>query len=278
MSFKRENIKSIEVEESDKLYMKQKEEIQELLNFLLEYATSLMGVGVQTSRVVRNTTRIAESYGYDIDMTIFQKSIVMTLTDKDDKLHPKTSVDRIKPLPLNFDMISTLSALSWFAYDYSPSLSNVKEKFHEIMSKPRMSRWLVLFLVACANASFCRLFSGDFQAMIVVFFATLAGFFIRQEMMNRHMNHLFVFVVSSLIASMIGGVAVRFDIGSTPEIALATSILYLIPGVPLINSVIDVIDGHVLTGFSRFINACLLIICIAIGLSITLLLLGVNTL
>lgn len=278
MSFKRENIKSIEVEESDKLYMKQKEEIQELLNFLLEYATSLMGVGVQTSRVVRNTTRIAESYGYDIDMTIFQKSIVMTLTDKDDKLHPKTSVDRIKPLPLNFDMISTLSALSWFAYDYSPSLSNVKEKFHEIISKPRMSRWLVLFLVACANASFCRLFSGDFQAMIVVFFATLAGFFIRQEMMNRHMNHLFVFVVSSLIASMIGGVAVRFDIGSTPEIALATSILYLIPGVPLINSVIDVIDGHVLTGFSRFINACLLIICIAIGLSITLLLLGVNTL
>lgn len=278
MSFKRENIKSIEVEESDKLYMKQKEEIQELLNFLLEYATSLMGVGVQTSRVVRNTTRIAESYGYDIDMTIFQKSIVMTLTDKDDKLHPKTSVDRIKPLPLNFDMISTLSALSWFAYDYSPSLSNVKEKFHEIMSKPRMSRWLVLFLVACANASFCRLFSGDFQAMIVVFFATLAGFFIRQEMMNRHMNHLFVFVVSSLTASMIGGVAVRFDIGSTPEIALATSILYLIPGVPLINSVIDVIDGHVLTGFSRFINACLLIICIAIGLSITLLLLGVNTL
>lgn len=258
--------------------MSKNEDIQDLLNFLLEYSTSLMGVGVQTSRVVRNTTRIAESYGYEIDMTLFQKSIIMTLADKDDLLHPKTSVDKIKSLPLNFEINSTLSALSWYIYDHQIPLAEAKDKFQAIMSKPRMSRWGVLFLVACANASFCRLFSGDATAMMVVFIATLVGFFVRQEMMIRHMNHLFVFVVSSFIASMIGGTAVYFHLGSTPTIALASSVLYLIPGVPLINSVIDVIDGHVLAGVSRFINACLLIICIAIGLSITFLLLGVDSL
>lgn len=258
--------------------MMKKEDIQELLHFLLEYANSLMGVGVQTSRVVRNTTRIAESFGYDLDMTLFQKSIIMTLTDKEDPLHPKTSVDKIKTLPLNFEINSTLSALSWYVYDHRPALEEVKAKFHVIMAKPRMSRWLVLFLVACANASFCRLFSGDLTAMGVVFIATLVGFFVRQEMMVRHQNHLLIFVVSSFIASMIGGSAVHFHLGNTPEIALASSVLYLIPGVPLINSVIDLLDGHVLSGVSRFINACLLIICIAIGLSITFLFLGVNAL
>lgn len=258
--------------------MNSKEDIQELLNFLLEYSTSLMGVGVQTSRVVKNTSRIAESYGYNIDMTLFQRNIIMTITDKEDELHPKTSVDRIKSLPLNFDMISTLSALSWYTYDHHPSLAEVQKKFHDIMARPRISRWLVLFLVACANASFCRLFSGDLIAMGVVFVATLVGFFIRQEMMAKHLNHLFIFVVSSFAASMIGGGAVYFHLGDTPTIALASSVLYLIPGVPLINSVIDVIDGHVLAGISRFVNACLLIICIAIGLSITFLLLGVDSL
>lgn len=255
-----------------------KEDIQELLSFLLEYSTSLMGVGVQTSRVVRNATRIAESYGFDIDMTIFQKSIIVTLADKDDPLHPKTSVDKIKSHALNFEIISTLSALSWYIYDNRISLAEARRRFQGIMAKPRMSRWLVLFLVSCANASFCRLFGGDGTAMAIVFVATLVGFFVRQEMMARHLNHLLVFVTSSFVASMIGGLAVYFRLGDTPTIALASSVLFLIPGVPLINAVIDVLDGHVLAGTSRFINASLLIICIAIGLSITFLFLGVNSL
>lgn len=46
-------------------------DIQELSNFLLDFATTLMGVGSHTSRVVRNVNRIAESFGYGVDMTIF---------------------------------------------------------------------------------------------------------------------------------------------------------------------------------------------------------------
>ena len=53
-----------------------------------------------------------------------------------------------------------------------------------------------------------------------------------------------------------------------------TSVLFLIPGVPLINSILDILEGHVLVGLSRTINATILIICIALGLSMTLLILG----
>ncbi|MFR6381589.1 MAG: threonine/serine exporter family protein [Odoribacter splanchnicus] len=45
-------------------------------------------------------------------------------------------------------------------------------------------------------------------------------------------------------------------------------------GVPLINSILDILEGHVLVGLSRTINATILIICIALGLSMTLLILG----
>ena len=47
--------------------------IQELSNFLLDYATTLMAVGSHTSRIVKNVTRIAESFGFGVDMTIFQR-------------------------------------------------------------------------------------------------------------------------------------------------------------------------------------------------------------
>lgn len=92
------------------------------------------------------------------------------------------------------------------------------------------------------------------------------------------MNHMVVFVVSAFIASFIASAGTCFDWGRTPDIALASSVLYLIPGVPLINSIIDILGGHVLIGVARAINAAILIICIALGLSVTLLILGLDTL
>lgn len=253
------------------------QELKELSKFLSDYSTSLMAVGVQTSRIVRNSSRIAESFGFYCDMTIFQKTIIMTIRDADNS-HSYSTVNKIKPLGLNFAINSSLSTLSWEAYDNHLSLDELKLRFQQIISKPRESKWLVLFLVACANASFCRLFSGDTTSMAIVFVATLVGFFIRTLLLERHWNHLSVFIISAFTASMIGSTGYLMHWGNTPDMALGTSVLYLIPGVPLINSIMDIIDGHVLAGISRFSNACLLIICIAIGLSITLLITGVSAL
>ena len=69
------------------------------------------------------------------------------------------------------------------------------------------------------------------------------------------------------LALRLGGLC--FDCAA--EVALATSPLFLVPGVPLINGVIDIVEGHVLIGVSRLVNAMLLIVCIAVGLSATLL-------
>ena len=62
-------------------------DIQELSNFLLDFATTLMGVGSHTSRVVRNVNRIAESFGYGVDMTIFQRNITSKLTIGKNRKH-----------------------------------------------------------------------------------------------------------------------------------------------------------------------------------------------
>lgn len=250
--------------------------IQELSEFLLDVSTTLMASGVHTSRVVRNITRIAESFGYVVDMTIFQKTIMMTTRKIGDDTVRRTSVRKIHPTAINFRIISEISTLSWKAYDNHLSIDQLRAEYNVIISRPRLSRWYVLFLVASANASFCRLFGGDVYAMGIVFVATLVAFFVRQELSSRHVNHMSIVVLCSFIASMIASVGLHFHIGHTPDIAVATSVLFLIPGVPLINSIIDILEGHVLAGISRSVNACILIICISLGLASTLFLLGVG--
>ena len=127
-----------------------------------------------------------------------------------------------------------------------------------------------LFLVGFANASFCALFGGDWTARLIVFSATLIGFYINQIMQKKKINHYLVFIVSAFVASMVASSALTLE--TTAEIAIATSVLYLVPGVPLLNGVIDIVEGHVLTGCTRLIQALLLVLCISVGLSCTLML------
>lgn len=252
--------------------------IQQIADLLTDVASELMTSGAHTMRIIQNISRMAETFGYYIDLSVFQLSIMMTITSKSDQSERITVIKKTRPLLLNFTFVSDLSSLSWDTYDKQLPFDEVKEKFHAIISQKRMSRWLVLFLVACANASFCALFKSDLHAVALVFIGTTAGFFVRQEMIKRHINHLVVFTTSAFVASLLSGLGYALHLGNTPEIALAASVLYLIPGVPLINSILDIIEGHILTGTARLVNATSLIVCIALGLFSAMLILGLEKL
>lgn len=246
-----------------------RELILQQTRFIAEYAGHLMGCGIHTSRVIRNTKRIGEALNFEVHISVFQKSIILTLQNKQDN-EILSEVTEIPTLPISFAHNSELSALSWEAIDNNLSFDEIKAKYTNIISAPKMHPVLLHLLVGGANAAFCRLFGGDWISMSIVFFATVAGFFIKDRMQHASINHYITFIVSAFVASLISASAVLFDI--TSDIAMATSVLFLIPGVPLINGVIDIVEGHTLTGISRLTNALLLIVCIATGLSFTLLL------
>jgi uncharacterized membrane protein YjjP (DUF1212 family) len=249
--------------------MKSDNELKSIARFIAEYATCLLGSGVHISRVIRNSKRMGEAFCLEVRLIAFHKSIVLTVCNiENDAIY--TEVVNVPALPVSFEYNSELSSLSWEAYDKHLSLAELQEKYNQIRTKPKMSPRLILLLVGFGNASFCRLFGGDWKAVGIVFMATLVGFFIRQQMQRLGISHFMVFTVSAFISSMCASTSLLFE--STPEIAIATSVLYLIPGVPLINGVIDIVEGHILAGCSRLIEASLLVICVAVGLSLPLLL------
>ena len=227
--------------------MKTAAELKEIAQFIAEYATRLMGSGVHTSRVVRNSKRLGEALGVRVIVSAFQKVVTFSVCD-DESGEIYSEVADIPPLPISFELNAELSALSWEAYDRRMPLPEIRTRYAEIIARPRLDPIFTLILVGLANASFCRLFGGDWFAVSIVFTATLLGFFLRQRMQARGFNHYVIFIASSFAASMYASVALMFD--TTSEVALATSVLFLIPGVPLINGVIDIVEGHVLNGIA----------------------------
>ena len=249
--------------------MEQKNAV-EIADFIARYLSYMLGAGVHTSRVVRNSKRLGDAFGVDVSIHTSQKTATLTVMDRVGNIKDTRVLD-IPAFPISFEWNADLSALSWAAYDGNMTLDEVKAKFEELVSKPKMNPVFVLFMASLANASFCRLFGGDIWAMLITFAATMIGFFTRQHLARRHVNHYIVFIVSAFVASICASTALTLGLDSA-EIALATSVLYLVPGVPLINGVIDITDGHIQIGISRLVNALMLIVCIAIGMSGTLML------
>lgn len=241
--------------------------LKEVGAFLSTYATHMMGCGVHTSRVVRCTRRIGESYGYLATVTVVQKSILIKLYDPDNDVHYATE-EAITSLPISFEHNARMSALSWAVVDEHLPIAETRRRYEEILVSPRTHPLFVLILVGLANASFCRLFGGDLPAMGIVFWATIIGFICKQKLIEEHVNHYIAFILSAFVASLCASISLIFD--TDRSIALTTSVLYLVPGVPLINGVIDVVEGYVQTGLARLVEAFLLVGCIGWGFSITL--------
>ena len=112
--------------------------------------------------------------------------------------------------------------------------------------------------------------------MIVVFTVTFIGFRIKQMMLEAHRDVRLTFLVAAFVSASLSAACQLFHIGNTPDIAVGTSILYLIPGVPYINVVSDMLDHHYLCAFSRFIDACILTACLSLGLCFGMLILNIE--
>ena len=59
--------------------------LKEECDFLSEYATRLMGVGVHTSRVIRNTKRIGMALGLEVHISGFHRTLIFTVNEEADR-------------------------------------------------------------------------------------------------------------------------------------------------------------------------------------------------
>ena len=249
--------------------------LKETAAFLAEYASLLLGCGSTCIRIEKNTRRMAEAFGVNIDIFIMPAHVTVSVWNTD-RSQTEMAQRKTASCGISFDLNTRLSQLSWKVADNSLPLHTAVERFQCIKTTKPTGKWEVLILASFANAAFCRLFGGDYFAMLIVFVSTLTGYRLKQIMLEDGRDVRLTFLCASFFSASISAGGHIFNIGSTPELALGTSVLYLIPGVPYINSVSDMIYRHYLCAFSRFLDAAVLTACLSAGLCAGMLMLGLK--
>lgn len=143
------------------------------------------------------------------------------------------------------------------------------------ISPERYNRWLVVFMIGLSCAAFSHLAGGDWIVFAMTFLASSVGMVVRQEIGHRHFNPLMNFTATAFVTTVISAQAVIYQLGNSPSLVMASSVLMLVPGFPLINSVADMLKGYINMGIARFVMASLLTLATSLGIVAAMSLVGV---
>lgn len=251
-----------------------RETSREIAAFLTDYATKLLECGATTARIEKNVLRMAEAYGCRSEINVFPLHVEIVFYEQQlDDIVVRSKA--IRDSNINYNTISELSKLSWNCYDQHLSLDEAKRRFTEVVETTRIPFWVVTVLTALANLSFCRLFDGDLPAMLIVFIATACGFYVKKQLIATwKLDMRAAIIIAGCVSAVMSCSGYVFSLGHTPDVALATSVLYLVPGIPYLNAMSDLINGHYICAMSRLLHACVITVCLAIGLYIGLLMMN----
>jgi uncharacterized membrane protein YjjP (DUF1212 family) len=218
--------------------------------------------------------RFALAYHYSPHITIGPKSVSLTLNKNSVTVFSGTRSTSAQGV--NFRVISGISKLSWCAPKEKLPVKELMSKVNKLQQLRPYPRFVILCFVSLAGAAFCYTFGGSFIEMIITFGATFCGLFVKQQLQKLAFNPYVCTYLAALTASLFTGAFHIAGLNITLENAFSTCVLFLIPGVPLINSFSDLIDGNILNGLARGMNALIFALAIAFGLLTTMIIYNVG--
>ncbi len=241
------------------------------LDLLLRTGQLLIQSLADSNRIDRNLRRVAIFMGIPMDKFHMHISYTTLMININEGSRSITKFQKCTTHGVNMSALSEISTLSWNALEKNYTLEQYEEELEAIASRKRnYPRWLVVLGIGLACAGFCKLFGCDWPAFLITTIASSAAIYARQEMHHRNFNLYVTIALSAFVAVSIACIGSMLDISSTPLHPLFASVLFLIPGVPLINSVDDMIDGFTILGFTRALIAFFTIGAISFGMIFTL--------
>jgi len=243
----------------------EEKKVNNLCRLLLDMGTLLMSSGANTSRIRTTIMRIASAYNYHAELLVTHRALMLTVYGKDKDLF-FNRLKRTPPQEANFKIVSGISRMSWKIVEEKWSLEKVEKELGILKNISSYPRWLVLLAVSLAGASFCGLAGGKLIECTVAYIATFCGLFVRQETAKKGYNGYLCVFTGAFISSILAGLTVKYNIGYYPQRALVSSVLYLIPGIPLINTFSDLVEGNIMNGIVRGINGLIISFAIAMGM------------
>ncbi|MDX5628991.1 MULTISPECIES: threonine/serine exporter ThrE family protein [unclassified Brenneria] len=241
---------------------------RDITRLCIQCALLLLQHGAESMVVEKLSSRLGVALGVDsVESSISANAIVLTTIMQGHCLTTtRNNIDR----GINMHVVTEVQHVVIMAEHNLLDVAGVEKRLAHI--KPlRYPRWLMVTVVALSCGCFSRLNGGGWDAFLVTLIASGLAMYVRQILTGRRFNPLINFCITAFVATSASGLLMKLPLfQQTSTVAMAASVLLLVPGFPLINAVADMFKGHVNTGLARWMVASLLTLSTCIGVVMAL--------
>jgi uncharacterized membrane protein YjjP (DUF1212 family) len=178
--------------------------------------------------------------------------------------------------PAGVDMDRVASAMQTVAEIESGRLSpdQVGKRISSIAKAPPSPAWLFALAAAVGAVALAVIFGiQHLPAALVIFVSAGAGGLLRRAIGKVSANIFIQPFCAALLAGLIGGLAVRYQLSTALRLVVVCPCMVLVPGPHILNGTLDLISGRIHLGAARLIYAGLIVVAISTGLLLGLMLL-----
>lgn len=264
-----------------------KKTLRRKLDLLLRTGQILMESSADTSRVKRNMERTAAYLGLPKENLHMNIDYYMLQVNVSDEYHSFSKMQRCDKHVINMLAIQEVSKLSWRAIQKDYSLDKYEEELEKIANgKHYYKDWMIAIGAGLACGGFCIQFGCDWTAFFYASIAAILGnrlrMFLNHSGSNLYANFAVAAFVSTILAWLSSFLSTPTVQAALPEFLrpilftktpwhpLLACALYIVPGVPLINAVNDLLDNHINTGLVRAMNTLLIVTAMSFGIMLAI--------
>jgi len=253
--------------------------LTEAADVVLSFGASMMRAGNTASRTSEWVEVVARKLGFDaVSLSLSLDSITASLHRSGAQT---TAMREIGPAGINAIRIAALEQLAKTA---EPALAprEIALKLAQIEStKPRYSSVLIAAAVGVASGAFAFLNGAAPAEMIAAAIGGAIGQRLRSWLSQRQLNQYGVAALSALAASgvYVLSATLMLDLGFDSvrySAAIIASVLFLVPGFPLIAGLFDLLQHQTVAAVSRLAYGVMMLLAVAFGLSIVVKIVGMD--
>ena len=243
--------------------------IRHKLDLLLRTGQLLVESAADTNRIMRNMKRTAAFLGLPEEHLHIYVQYNMLMVNLSDDEHSFTKFQRCDKHGINMTTISLISKLSWKAIREDYSIDQYAEELEAIAKRPRnYTANQVAIGTGFACGGFCIQFGCDWIAFFYASLAAAVGMRLKGLLVEKGINVYMSIAISAFISTVIAWATGFLPAWtSTPLHPLLACALFIVPGVPLINFVDDMLDNYIQVGLTRAINTFLMIVAMSFGIA-----------
>jgi uncharacterized membrane protein YjjP (DUF1212 family) len=247
--------------------------LQERSKLILSFAKALFVNGQATDLTIGATERLARALGLRIGLIPRWGELALQADDRCAELSLEIVAD---PSGVDMDRVASTMRVVEDVEAGRMSADAASKAIVAIAKAPPAPTWLFALAAASGAVALSVIFGIEhFLPAVLIFASAGAGAILRRAVARISANVFIQPFCAALLAGIVGGIAVRYNLSSSLRLVAVCPCMVLVPGPHFLNSALDLIAGRIHLGSARLIYAALIVVAITIGLLLGLTVLGV---